>query len=61
MAESTKMVQEQCQRQGCRAFLSPQELHRSQSERTILLCDNCLPWYKEQLAKCAPLFSKIGL
>lgn len=54
-------VENQCKKQGCTNRLSPQELLDCEKERTVPICSEHKVWFKEQVQKCAPLFSKMNV
>lgn len=50
-----------CKKQGCGKELSDQEKLDCEKSRMVPLCSTHLQWARDTIAKCAPLFGKIGL
>lgn len=58
---TTAVVPIQCKKQGCKKYLSPEEILQCERERILPLCAEHKEWFKNELKRCAPLFNKMNL
>ena len=60
MTEITKVVPLQCAKQGCDKSLSDQERLDCEKSKMVPICAEHQQWFRDNIKKCAPLFSKMN-